>query len=162
MSSLIDAVLIIGIVAFFTGLLLGVFSKNAKVRGTTAWKWRNILRIIFGAGLFTTMGGVFLWEYSQESQTSDLIYGLFGLYVGFLMMWTSINELRQINQNSKMKAVSGIISGTIFSIGYGLLVIFQFQEDGSLSFRDLLFAGLGIFLLIFSFRKAIQLKTAPV
>ena len=161
MSSLIDAVLIIGIVAFLTGLLLGIFSKNSKARGTTAWKWRNILLIIGGAGLFTTIGGVSLWEYSQELHISDLIYGLFGLYFGFLMMWTSVGELRQINRSSKMKAISGIISGTIFSIAYGLLIILQFQEEGSLSFQNLLFVGIGIWLLTISMRKAMQLKTAP-
>ena len=161
MSSLIDAVLIIGIVAFLTGLLLGIFSKNSKARGTTAWKWRNILLIIGGAGLFTTIGGVSLWEYSQESQTGDLILGLFGLYVGFLTMWTSASELRQVNRSSKMKAISGIISGMIFSIAYGLLAIFQFQEDGSFSFQNLLFVGIGIWLLTISMRKAMQRKTAP-
>lgn len=161
MSSLIDAVLIIGIVALLTGLLLGIFSENSKVRGTTAWKWRNILWIICGAGLFITMGGVSLWEYSQESQTGDLILGLFGLYVGFLTMWTSASELRQVNRSSKMKAISGIISGMIFSIAYGLLAIFQFQEDGSFSFQNLLFVGIGIWLLTISMRKAMQLKTAP-
>ena len=161
MSSLIDAVLIIGIVALLTGLLLGVFSETSKVRGTTAWKWRTILLIIGGAGLLMTIGVVSLWEYYHESQASDLIYGLFGIYFGFLMVWTNVRELRQVNRSSKMKAISGIISGMIFSIAYGLLAIFQFQEDGSFSFQNLLFVGIGIWLLTISMRKAMQLKTAP-
>jgi len=76
-------------------------------------------------------------------------------------MWTSASELRQVNRSSKMKAISGIISGMIFSIAYGLLAIFQFQEDGSFSFQNLLFVGIGIWLLTISMRKAMQLKTAP-
>ncbi|MCA9954610.1 MAG: hypothetical protein H6657_12000 [Ardenticatenaceae bacterium] len=162
MSSLIDVVLIIGIIAFFTGLFLGIFSKNSKTAGTAAWKWRNALLIISGVGLFITIGGVSLRDYYQESQASDLIYGLMGLLFGTLVIWTSVSELRQINRSSKMKAVSGIISGAFFTIAYGLLVILQFQGDGTFSFRDLFFVGFGTYLLIFSIRKIIQLKTAPV
>lgn len=162
MSALIDVVLIIGVIAFITGLFLGIFSKNSKITGTAAWKWRNALLIISGVGLFITIGGVSLWDYYQESQASELIYGLMGLLSGSLIVWTSASELRQINRSAKRKAVSGIVAGAFFTITYGLLVILQFQEDGSLSFRYLLFMGIGIYLLIFSIRKIIQLKTAPV
>ncbi|MBK7894616.1 MAG: hypothetical protein WAS33_09295 [Candidatus Promineifilaceae bacterium] len=162
MSSLIDAVLFIGIVAFFTGLLLGVFSKSSKVRGTTAWKWRNILLIIGGTGLFMAFGGVSLWDYSQESQISDLIYGLLGFYFGPLMIWDSISELRQSNQRPKTEAFSGVITGMVFIVAFGALAIFQSTENSPFSFRDLIFVGFGVYILFFSIHKITKLKTTPV
>lgn len=162
MSSLIDVILIIGTIAFFTGLFLGIFSKNSKTTGTAAWKWRNVLLITGSVGFFITIGGVSLWDYYQESQASDLIYGLMGLLFGPLIIWTSASELRQINRSAKMKDVSGVISGMFFIIAYGVLVILQLREDGSLSFRDLFFVGIGIYLLIFSIRKVMQRRTASV
>ena len=162
MNWIIDVLVGISLVAFFAGILVHTFAKNSKNAGIDARKWTNILLIIGSIGLFILIGYIGLWDYYQKSQVADLVYGLMGLYFGTLMVWMNINNLRQIDRSSKMKAFWGVISGAILSIAYGLLFFLQYQEDGSFSFRDALFIGLGIYVIIISIRKTRQIKTASI
>lgn len=159
---IIDVLVGIGLVAFLAGILLSAFAKDSKNIGTDAWKWKNILLIVAGVGLFLLFGCLFLWDFLQEQQTSDLIMGLLSLAIGAFTIWNSSSELRQTNPSPKKKAYLSLMLGMLLTISMASLFVLQHQNNGSISFEDLILAGFGIFVSIVAALKVKQIRTALI
>lgn len=147
--------LIVGILAFMAQALLKLVSTDySPLKGTPAWKWKNILSIVAGFCLFGLLGLISLWRFFEKKDNTGFIVGICMLCASFLVIWISINELLQLNSSPRWANYLLLSSGILLILWMGYDLLFHYQESGLLfSFENLVLLGVGLYATLSGMRR---------
>ena len=146
-----SGLLLIGLVAFFSNILLKLsFAKETNLEGTTKWKLKNILWIIVGFCIFLVLGASIIFVPLQENREPLYFLGAYCIIFGVGVIWNSLNNL--LGKKTKWTYSLYIFGGTLLIISQllSLRESIQSSEKFYLISRETVSLLMGIFIIIYS------------
>lgn len=154
MELLRSAFIIIGFLALILRFLLGLFfAEEMNAKGTTKWKLKNILGIIFGFGFLIVFGLSLVFVSLQENREPYYFQASYLIIFGIGIIWNSINIL--LGEKTKWIYSLGLFGGILFVISQLLSMweSIQLSETFYPISQDTIALVIGIFIILY-FAKA--------